>query len=98
MLAAWSIDRARRVELVVFDERPADGEPARLEERVRHRPADQQPVDLAEEILDHVDLVRDLGPAKNRDERPIGRFEHVARGIEARAPSAVPRRPAGNGA
>jgi len=37
---------------------------ARGEERVRHRPADEQRVHLAQELLDHLDLVAHLGPAR----------------------------------
>ena len=71
-------DAPRFVELVVFDERLADRHAARLEERVGHRAADEQAVDLAEQILDHLDLVGDLGAAEDRDERPLRRLERVA--------------------
>ena len=71
-------DRPRRLELVVLDERPADRDALRLEERVRHRAADEQRVDLAEQVLDDLDLVRDLRAAEDGDERALGRAERVA--------------------
>ena len=71
------IDRAR-VQLVVFDQRLADRHAERLEERVGHRAADQQPIDAAEHALDHLDLVGDLRAADHRDERPLGIAERHA--------------------
>ena len=65
-----SHDVARRVELVVLDERPADRLAHRLEERVRHRAADEQAIDPRDQVLDDLDLVRDLRAAEDRDERP----------------------------
>ena len=70
---------ARRVELVVFDQRLADRLALRLEERVGHRAADEQPVDAAEQVLDDLDLVRDLGAAEDGDERPLGIAERRGR-------------------
>ncbi len=69
---------SRRVELVVLDERLADGDAARLEEGVGHRAADDQAVHFAEHVLDDVDLVRHLRAADDRDERPLRRLERVA--------------------
>ena len=71
-------DRARLVELVVFDERLADRQAARLEERVGHRAADHQPVDFREQILDDLDLVGHLRAAEDRHERPLRRLERVS--------------------
>ena len=50
----------------------------RLEERVGHRAADQQPIDFGEEVLDDLELVGDFRAAEDRHERPLRRFEHVA--------------------
>ena len=70
--APWrALDVARRVEQVVLDERLADRQPARLEERVGHRAADEQRVDAGEQVLDHLELVGDLRAAEDRDERPL---------------------------
>ena len=44
-------------------------------ERERHPAADQEPVDLAEERLDERELVGDLRPAEDRDERARRRVE-----------------------
>ena len=44
----------------------------RLEERVGHRAADDQPVDPRQHALDDLDLVRHLGAADDGDERPLG--------------------------
>ena len=65
-------DVARRIELVIFDERFADRFAHRLEEGVRHRAADEQSVDARDQVFDDLDLVRDLGAAENGDERPLG--------------------------
>ena len=62
------LDLARVVQLVVLDERLADRVAARLEERVGHRAADDQRVDAADHVLDHVDLVRHLCAAEDHDE------------------------------
>ena len=44
--------------------------PLRLQERVGHGAADQERVDLVDQVLDHLDLVGDLGAAEDGDERP----------------------------
>ena len=69
---ACAHDVARGVELVVLDQRRADRQPEGLEERVGHRAADEQSIDLAEKVLDDLDLVRHLGAAEDGDERPFG--------------------------
>ncbi len=56
---------------LVFDERLADRPALRLEERVGHGAADEQRIDLAEQVLDDLELVRDLGAAEDRDERTL---------------------------
>jgi hypothetical protein len=50
----------------------------RLEEREAHRAADQDRVGALEERLEHADLVRHLGPADDRDERPLRVVEDAA--------------------
>ena len=79
-------DAARRFELVVLDERASDGDASRLEEGVRHGAADEEPIDLAEEVLDDLELVGHLGAAENRDKRSFGRLERVARDSVVPAP------------
>jgi hypothetical protein len=75
-------ERPREVHAVRLDERGAGLEPHRLVECVRHRPADQQPIDFRQERLDHVDLSRDLRPAEDRDERALRIRERPAEILE----------------
>ncbi len=86
-------DVARRVELVVLDERLAHRLVHRLEERVGHGAADDQAVDARDQVLDHLDLVRDLGAAQDGHEGPLGLAVAPGRGTSAPAPSGG-RRPA----
>ena len=72
-----ALDIASRVEELGLDERLADGHAARLEERVSHRATNQQRVHTRDQVLDHLELVRHLRAAKNRDERPLGILEHL---------------------
>ena len=58
------------------------GIPLRLEEGVGHRAADQQPVDLLEQVLDDGDLVRHLRPAHHRNVRVVGEAEQVVEDLE----------------
>ena len=69
---------ARGVELVVLDQRLADGLAHRLEERVGHGAADEQRVHARHQVLDHLDLVRHLGAAQDGDERPLRVLERLA--------------------
>ena len=71
-------DLQRRRQLVVLDQRLAHRQPEGLEEGVGHGPADQQVIDAAEEVLDHLELVRHLGAAQDGDERPLGVAERLA--------------------
>ena len=71
-------DRPRAVEAVVLDQRLADRHAARLEEGVGHGAADQQRVDLVEQVVDDLDLVRDLRAADDRDKRAVRMFYRVA--------------------
>jgi hypothetical protein len=48
------------------------------EERVGHRPADDQLVDLRQQVLDHGQLVADLGAAEDRDEGTVRLGQHLA--------------------
>src|SRR5690606_11425114 len=53
-----------------------------LEEGVGHAAADDHAVDLVEQVLDQLDLVGDLGPAEDRQERPLGVLERLAEVLE----------------
>ena len=53
----------------ILDESAAGPIAARLEERVGHRAADDQSVDLLQQVAEHPDLGRDLGAADHREHR-----------------------------
>jgi len=57
------------------------GCPSRVE-GVGHRPADDEAVHLPEEVLDDGDLVAHLGPAQDRDERPLGALQGPAEVVD----------------
>ena len=52
------LDASGLGQLVVFDQRAADRDAARLEERVSHRAADQNRVRLLEQAVNDLDFVR----------------------------------------
>ncbi len=56
----------------------AHGQALRLEERVGHGPADEERIDAVEQVLDHLEFVRDLRAAEDGDERPLGRSQRLA--------------------
>ena len=78
------LDLARGIEQVIFHERFPDRNPARLEEGVRHRAADEQGVDARNEILDDLELVGHFRAAEHGDERPVGAIEHASEVLEFR--------------
>ena len=47
------------------------------QERVGHAAAEDEHVDLGQQVVDDLDLVGDLGPAEDRRERPLGRLEEL---------------------
>ena len=61
------------IDEVRLRERMADLFTASEQERVGHPTANQHHIDLADEIAHDCQLVADLGPAKDRDERMLGR-------------------------
>ena len=74
------VDRLRRlveqapagVDLIGLEQRVADRVAAGGEKREAHRPADRQGVHRLEQRLDDAQLVGDLGPAEDGDERAVG--------------------------
>ena len=82
LVAGLGQQAARQLQLVVLDDRLADLQPLRLQERVRHAAADQQLVDAREQVLDDVDLARHLRPADDGDERPLRVPERLAQVVE----------------
>src|SRR5581483_9241350 len=65
-----------------LDEALADLLALREEERVCHRPTDQQRITFTEELFDDVDLVGDLRAAEDRDERALRIGDGVAEELE----------------
>ena len=70
------------VHLLVVDQRLADLIALRREEGVRHAAADDEAVALVEQVVDDLELVRDLRAAEHRDERSLGRLERVSHDLE----------------
>ncbi len=76
---------------VLLGQRLADADALRMQERVRHGAADHQGVDLGDEVLQEIELGRDLGAADDGDDgllrcvqRLAERFQlglHAASGI-----------------
>ena len=64
------LDQAKRqIHLILLAQRGADRAALRLGEGVGHAAADDDGVALVDQVVDDVDLVRDLGAAQNGDER-----------------------------
>ena len=59
-------------------QRLADIDAARGEEGVGHAAADDQMIDLADEMAEHGELGRDLGAADHRRDRPLGIAERAS--------------------
>ena len=72
-------DLARRIGHLVLGQRAADVDPLGRQERIRHAAADDQRVDLADEVPQKVQLGRDLGPADNRHQ---GTLRRAKRGLQ----------------
>ena len=67
---------------VVLAEAFADGFAPGLEERVGHGAADDDAVDLGDQVLDDADLVGDLLAAEDGHERPLRILDGVAEELE----------------
>ena len=65
-------------DFVWFDEASADLAPFCERERVSHPTPDEDCVTDTKQVLDHIDLIADLGAAKDRDERTLGAANRVA--------------------
>ena len=61
---------ADRVQLVGLQQRPAHLVALGGQEGEHHPATDEQLVGLAEQVVDHAELVGDLGPAEDHDVRP----------------------------
>ena len=73
--AAFRERPPRRLDEVRLDQRASDVVAERAQERERHRPADRERVDQGQELLNQRELVRYLGAAEDREERPLGVLE-----------------------
>ncbi len=82
----------RKVELLLLDQRIADLEPLRLEERECHPAADHQHIDLRQQVLDDVDLPGDLRAAEDGDVRTPGIADRPGRDIRSPSSSGSRRR------
>ena len=60
----------------------ADGLALREQERVGHPAAEDQQVDLGQEVVDDLDLVGDLGAAEDGRERPLGCLEELRQHLD----------------
>jgi len=67
----------------LVEERIADGDVVeRLLKGEGHTAADDEGVDLVEEVVDELDLVRDLGAAEDGEEGPLGGLEGLGEVVE----------------
>ena len=73
---------AAGVELVLLEQALADLVALRLEEGEDHAAADQQPVGLAEQVVDHAELVGDLRAAEHHDVGPLGVLGEPAQHVD----------------
>ena len=79
---------ARKLELVVFNERASDGDSLGFEKGVGHRAANQHRISNAQQVLDDFNLVGNFRAAENGDEWPLRAGQDLSAGTEVRAPSA----------
>jgi hypothetical protein len=66
----------------LFNQGVAHLVPLGLEEGIGHAPADEQGIRLGEEVLDHADLVRDLGAAQDGHEGALGILDGLAQKLD----------------
>ena len=79
--AASSVERAISI-AIDLDQRLADAVTERAQEREGHAAADDERVDLREQVLDERDLVGDLGAAEHGDQRPRRGLEDAAQRLQ----------------
>ena len=78
-------DLLRELDAIRLDQAVAGRNALRAEERVRHRTADDQSIDLRHQVLDGHDLVRDFRAAEDREERLLRRRNARDEILELRA-------------
>ncbi len=69
LVAGTVEDFACELELVFLDERFARLDSFGAEKGISHAAADEEPVDLGQEVVDDFDLVRDLGSTQQAGKR-----------------------------
>ena len=70
-------DPLRVLHAVRFGQALADGLALGQQEGVRHAAAQDEHVDPGQQVIDDLDLVADLGPTKDRSERPLRRLHQL---------------------
>ena len=70
------------IDLVGFQQRLADLVSLRLQERVGHAAANDERIDLAHQVVNHANLVADLGSAEDRHKRLLRMAERLAEILE----------------
>src|ERR1700722_11079970 len=81
-LLRFGEDRAGGFGEVLLAERLADRIALRVEKRIGHAAADDQRVDLGDEIAEEVELAGDFGAADDGDQRTLGRLQRLAERFE----------------
>ena len=82
MAPGLGLELAGQVEPIRLDARCTDAVSRGREQRVGHRSADRDRVDVGQQVIDQRNLVRDLGSAEDREERPLGRTEHAPEEVD----------------
>ena len=67
---------------IMLAQRFADFDAARGEEGVGHSAADDQMIDLADQVAEHVELGRDLGAADHRRDRALGIAQRLLQRVQ----------------
>ena len=70
------------LDLVVFDERSADGDASSLEKCISHRTADDEAIDTVQKILNHVELVGHFRPTEDGNQRTLRRLQDSSEILE----------------
>ena len=81
---------------VLLAQRLADLDALRLQEGVGHAAADDQLVDLADQVAQQVELGRDLGAADHGADRPLGIAQRLVERLELGLHQPAGERPAGD--
>src|SRR5215210_3896132 len=81
-VAGFFHETLRLLQVVVLDERVTDLVAEGLEEREAHRATDEQRIRGFQQALYNGELVRDLRPPENGDERALGMFEYLVEVVD----------------